>query len=203
MKRLIATAALAALVAGPALAQDPRGGPHEGPYLGAGIGHATLDNETLDWLERLGADTDDSDTGYKLFAGYRFNPHAAVEAGYVDLGEASARGASGADSARLTLGMEGVTAALVGRLPIANGFSLHGKLGVIAYDADLDLDAEIDGQTYDVSADEEGTDPFYGIGAEYAIQRLLIRGEYERYDIGESGEDFEIDLFSASVGYHF
>ncbi|QFU03072.1 outer membrane protein A [Halomonas sp. THAF5a] len=200
MTRLLAIAALATLLAVPALAQERRSGPHEGPYLGAGIGHATLDNAPLDGLERLGANADDSDTGYTLLAGYRFTPHVAVEAGHMDLGEASTRGADGAGG---TPGMEGVTAALIGRLPIANGFSLHGKLGVIAYDTDLDLDAEIDGQPYDVGADEEGTDPFYGIGAEYAIQRLLIRGEYERYDIGESGEDVEIDRFSASVGYHF
>lgn len=33
-------------------------------------------------------DTDDEDTGWKLSAGYRFNKHLAVEASYVDAGEA-------------------------------------------------------------------------------------------------------------------
>lgn len=203
MKSLIATAALAGLIATPAFAQSYHYNPHAGFYLGAGIGYSELDNDTLDWLESIGANTDDSDTGYKLFAGYQFNPYYAVEASYVDLGAASASGASGADSAKLTLGMDGYTAALVGKLPIASGVSVLGKLGMIAWDADLDLDATIDGQSYDAHAEEDGTDPYYGIGAEYVIDRFMLRGEYERYDISESGEDFEIDLISASLGYRF
>ncbi|SEL57743.1 outer membrane beta-barrel protein [Halomonas daqiaonensis] len=203
MKRLIATAALATLVASPAFAQSYQYNPAEGPYLGAGLGYSKLDNDTLDWLGDLGASTDDSDTAYKLFAGYQFNPNFAVEAGYADFGDFEASGADGANSARLKLGVEGFTAALVGNLPIQNGFSVFGKLGMVAWDADLDLDATINGDVYRESASEDGTDPFYGIGAEYEIDRIVVRTEYERYDISESGEDFEIDLFSTSLGYRF
>lgn len=66
MKRLIATAALATLVASPAFAQSYQYNPNEGPYVGAGLGYSKLDNDTLDWLGDIGASTDDSDTGYKL-----------------------------------------------------------------------------------------------------------------------------------------
>ncbi len=203
MTPLIAIAALGALVAVPALAQGDAFPADEGPYLGVGLGHAELDNEALDWLERNGARTDDSDTAYKLFAGYQFNPYYAVEASYLDVGEASASGASDADSAILTLGLEGFTAGLIGKLPIEGGLSVHGQLGLIAWEADLDLDATLDGRAYEIRADDDGTDPFYGIGAEYLIERIMIRGEYERYEIGESGEDVDIDLFSASLGYRF
>ncbi|MDI5922626.1 porin family protein [Halomonas sp. LR5S13] len=203
MKRLIATAALAGLVASPAFAQSYQYNPAEGPYLGAGIGHASLDNEGLSWLDRNGFNTDDSDTGYKLFAGYQFNPNFAVEASYVDLGDFSASGAEGSDSVNLELGIDGFTAALVGKLPIQNGFSVHGKLGMIAWDADIDGNATVDGTYYRETAGEDGTDPFYGIGAEYEIDQVMMRAEYERYDISDSGEDFEVDLFSASLGYRF
>ncbi|MCH4563886.1 outer membrane beta-barrel protein [Halomonas sp. EGI 63088] len=203
MKRLIATAALATLVASPAFAQSPFYNPDAGPYLGAGIGHAKLDNDTLDLLDDIGASTDDTDVSFKLFAGYQFNPYFAVEASYVDFGDFTASGSEGGDSASLKLGFDGFTAALVGKLPIQSGFSLFGKLGMIAWDADLDFNATIQGQSFQGSGGEDGTDLFYGIGTEYVINQIIMRAEFERYDISESGEDFEIDMFSGSIGYRF
>ncbi|WP_280553379.1 porin family protein [Halomonas sp. 25-S5] len=203
MKRLIATAALAGLVASPAFAQSYQYNPAEGPYLGAGIGHSSLDNDTLNEWDSYGVSTDDTDTGYKLFAGYQFNPNFAVEASYLDFGDFSASGSSGPDNANIKLGVDGFGFALVGKLPIQNGFSVHGKLGMVAWEADLEGNATLDGSYYRASAGEDGTDPFYGIGAEYEIQQIMMRAEYERYDISDSGEDFEIDLFSASLGYRF
>ncbi|MEQ6888370.1 outer membrane beta-barrel protein [Halomonas sp. CS7] len=203
MKRLITTAILTGLVASPVFAQSYQHTPNEGPYLGVGLGHASLDNDTLDFLDDVGFSTDDSDTGYKLFGGYQFNPNFAVEAGYVDFGEYTASGAEAGDSAKLKLGVDGFTAALVGKLPIENGFSVHGKLGMIAWDGDLNFNANIGGQSYRATGGEDGTDPFYGIGAEYVVDQVMLRAEVERYDISDSGEDFEIDLISASIGYRF
>lgn len=204
MKRLITTAALAAsLAATSAFAQSYHYSPDEGPYLGAGIGHSKLDNDTLDWLGDNGVNTDDSDTGYKLFVGYQFNPNFAIEAGYVNFGEFTANAAAGRDNANLELGIDGFTGALIGKLPIQNGFSVFGKLGMVVWDADLSGSATVSGQSFREKGSEDGTDPFYGIGAEYEINQIMIRTEYERYDLSKSGEDFEIDLFSASLGYRF
>ncbi|MDW7748882.1 outer membrane beta-barrel protein [Halomonas sp.] len=208
MKRLIATAALAGLVASPAFAQSYQYNPVEGPYLGAGIGHASLDNDSLDQLDDAGYSTDDSDTGYKLFAGYQFNPNFAVEASYLDFGEFTADAAitDGVNvaSESVKAEAEGFGFALVGKLPIQNGFSVHGKLGMIAWDGDAYDTVKVNGQTFiDTKLSADGTDPFYGIGAEYEIDRIMMRAEYERYDLSDSGEDFEIDLFSASIGYRF
>jgi len=200
MKRLIATAALAGLIASPASAQSYQYDPNEGPYLGAGLGYSTLDNNTLDRLDSAGANTDDSDTAYKLFAGYQFNPNFAVEAGYVDFGDFSASAAVPGYSAKAEVSADGFTAALIGKLPIQNGFSVHGKLGMIAWDGNY-KESDSDGWSYSESAD--GSDPFYGIGAEYEVDRIMMRAEYERYDLSDSGEDFEIDLISASLGYRF
>ncbi len=197
MKRLIATAALATLVASPAFAQSYQYNPNEGPYLGAGIGYSKLDNDTLDRLDSAGANTDDSDTGYKLFAGYQFNPSFAVEASYLDFGEFEAN----AGSEKLEASADGFGFSLVGKLPIQNGFSVHGKLGMVVWDGDLDYSDS--GRGVSSSLGEDGTDPYYGIGAEYEVQQIMMRAEYERYDISDSGEDFEIDLFSASLGYRF
>ncbi len=208
MKRLIATAALATFVATPAFAQSYQFNPDEGLYLGAGIGYAKLDNDTLDALEDIGIDTDDSDTGYKLFAGYQFNPNFAIEASYLDFGDftGNATFTDGTNTATADIegSIDGFGFALVGKLPIQGGFSVHGKLGMIAWDGDVSGTARFNGDIiYDAESGENGTDPFYGIGAEYVIDRIMIRGEYERYDISDSGEDFEIDLISASLGYRF
>lgn len=200
MKRLIATAALATLVASPAFAQSYQYNPNEGPYVGAGLGYTKLDNDSLDWLADAGASTDDSDTGYKLFVGYQFNPNFAIEAGYVDFGDFSASASVPGYSAKAEISAEGFTAALVGKLPIQNGFSVFGKLGMIAWDGDY-KESDSDGWSYSESSD--GSDPYYGIGAEYEVERILMRAEFERYDISDSGEDFEIDMISASIGYRF
>ncbi|ERS91877.1 outer membrane beta-barrel protein [Halomonas sp. PBN3] len=208
MKRLIATAALATLVASPAFAQSYQYNPDEGPYVGAGLGYSKLDNSTFDELDSLGLSTDDSDTGYKLFVGYQFNPNFAVEASYLDFGDftsdATVTDGTNVATADIDASAEGFGFALVGKLPIQNGFSVHGKLGMIAWDGDLSGTARLNGDIiYDGAASEDGTDPFYGIGAEYEVERILMRAEFERYDISESGEDFEIDMISASIGYRF
>ncbi len=203
MKRLIVTTALATLVASPAFAQSYPGVPDEGFYLGAGIGQSKLDNDTLDWLGSIGANTDDKDTAYKVFAGYQFNPNFAVEASYLDFGDYTASASDGADSANIKLGVDGFGFALVGKLPIDGGFSVFGKLGLIAWDASLSGSATIDGVTYRDTAGDSGTDPFYGAGVEYVIDQVMVRAEFERYDLSDSGEDFTIDMISASVGYRF
>ncbi|MGM0982551.1 MAG: outer membrane beta-barrel protein [Pseudomonadota bacterium] len=121
----------------------------------------------------------------------------------MDFGNAEASYRYNSQPGNAELSAEGFGFALVGKLPIQNGFSVHGKLGMIAWDADL-KDNYFDGTARTSDAyGEDGTDPFYGIGAEYEINQLMMRAEYERYDISESGEDFEIDLVSASLGYRF
>ena len=200
MKRLIATAALTTLVAAPAFAQSYSGVPDEGFYLGTAIGQAKFKNDTLDDLGSLGFNTDDKDTAFKLFAGYQFNPNFAVEASYVDFGDFTASAAVPGYSARAEVGADGFGFALVGRLPIDAGFSVFAKLGLIAWDGDY-KESDSDGWSYSESTDD--IDPFYGIGAEYVVNQVMMRLEFERYDLSDSGEDFEIDLISASIGYRF
>ncbi|PWV72356.1 MULTISPECIES: outer membrane beta-barrel protein [unclassified Halomonas] len=204
MKRLIATAVLTTLVAAPAFAQSYPGVPDEGFYLGTAIGQAKLKNDTLDWYSDIGANTDDKDTAFKLFAGYQFNPNFAVEASYVDFGDFTATGIINGEPARAKASADGFGFALVGRLPIDAGFSVFGKLGLIAWDGSYDEEYTTglgNRVSYSLSADD--IDPFYGIGAEYVVNQVMMRLEFERYDLSDSGEDFEIDLISASIGYRF
>ncbi|MGJ7459156.1 porin family protein [Halomonas sp. RA08-2] len=214
MKRLIATAALATLVATPAFAQSYQYNPHEGPYIGAGFGQAKTgaDLDLGDELRSEGftvisTNTDDADVGFKVFAGYQFNPNFAIEASYLNFGdfESNAQTVVGDIPASIQgdISVEGFGFALVGKLPIQNGFSVYGKLGLIAWDADIDVRTDTLIGNISASDGEDGIDPFYGIGAEYVINQLILRAEIERYDLSEGGDDFEIDLISASIGYRF
>lgn len=208
MKRLIATAALATLVATPALAQSYPGVPDEGFYLGTALGQAKLKNDTLDWLDDIGASTDDKDTAFKLFAGYQFNPNFAVEASYADFGDFTASGML-TDGFNIASGnvdgsIDGFGFALVGRLPIDAGFSVFGKLGLIAWDGKVSGVVRGNGEViFDARDSYDDVDPFYGVGAEYVVNQVMVRLEFERYDLNDRGEDFEIDLISASIGYRF
>src|SRR6266480_2733739 len=67
-------------------------------YIGGSIGRSQVkidtgafaDETTAAGLGNTGYGANNSDTGWKLFAGYKFHPNFAVEGGYVDLGKFSA-----------------------------------------------------------------------------------------------------------------
>ncbi|WP_192036054.1 porin family protein [Halomonas sp. YLGW01] len=204
MKRSVVITALLTLTvfaSNSALAQGYQNDPHARPYFGFGIGQADVDSDTLDEIDDGTFDIDESDTAYKLFIGYRFTPNFAVEASHLDFGESTANAKN--NGPNIELGIDGLAVALVGRLPLQGGFSLHGKLGMIAWEASYNNHFEINNAQYRFYVEEDGTDPFYGVGAEYVIDRVMIRGEVERYDLSYGGEDYTIDLASISLGYHF
>ncbi|PRY72415.1 putative outer membrane protein [Halomonas ventosae] len=74
---------------------------------------------------------------------------------------------------------------------------------MVAWDADFDYRLNTLAGDISTSDGVDGSDPFYGIGAEYEINQVVLRAEYERYDLSDSGEDLEIDLVSAGLGYRF
>ena len=160
-------------------------------YVGGGVGQSKAD-DACDGVSSC----DDTDTGWKLFGGYRFTQYVAVEAGYVDLGEFSGNVSGIGVSAEAT----GVTAHVVGTLPINDRFSLLGRLGTIY--ADVDVKASAFGIS--VSEDDQSFAFAAGLGAEVNItDQFSLRAEYELFkDIGDdnTGED---DVYLASVSAVF
>ena len=52
-------------------------------------------------------------------------------------------------------------------------------------------------------ADEDGTEPFYGIGASYQVnENVGVRAEFERFQIDSEDID-DIDLFSVGLTFNF
>ena len=130
LKRALIGAAAIAALSGPGYAQQT------GWYVGAGIGPsgAPIDD---DFVQVAGATAgtisrDDSDTGWKLFAGYRADRHFALEGAYVKLGEFGARHnvtAPAAGSLRRDFKASGWTFDAVGILPFSDRWSGFLKAG--------------------------------------------------------------------------
>ena len=74
---------------------------------------------------------DDTDTGYKLFGGYKFNRNFAVEGGYFDLGRFGFTATTvPAGTLNGSIKLRGVNLDAVGILPITEKFSAFGRVGV-------------------------------------------------------------------------
>ena len=184
MRKTIIAAALAAsfsLLSLPALSAD------NGIYLGASVGQSSVQFDDNIGGQNLNFDA--SATGFKAIAGWRFLDWVAVEANYVDLG-------SGDDNVlgeKIETDINGVSLAAVGFVPLGP-VDLFARVGAVNWNADLDA------PNLGVSASDDGTDLTYGVGAQFRVWSLSIRGEYEIFDI--DGPD-DVDMFSIGVTWTF
>ena len=159
-------------------------GAESGIYVGGGIGMSSVGDLDSD----LGnVDFDEDDFGWKAFVGYNFGwipfLDLAVEGGYVDFGEP--------DGNQLEVDIDGwdafgVVGAKLGPIGV------FGKAGVINWDAEASSALG--------SADEDGTDPAYGIGVRFQLWSFQVRAEYEYFDV-DSVDD--VSLLSASLAWTF
>lgn len=149
-------------------------GADSGFYIGAGVGDASIDNNS---------GFDESDSAYKLIAGYNigFIPFVdfAVEGSYVDFGAPGTVGnnveATGFDA----FGLVGLNFGPVG---------IFAKAGAIAWDLDTSS-----------GFSDSGTDPAYGIGARFQLFSFAIRAEYEVFEF----DNIDADLLSVSATFTF
>lgn len=159
-----------------------------------------------------GTSVDDTDTGWKLFAGYQFNKYFALEGGYVNLGRFDANTTVTAVngnpitptsiSANIKV-KDGLYFDAVGILPVSETFSVFGKLG--AYSLKTELSASAAGASASDSA--RNSDLTYGVGVNYSFSKdLKMRGEWERFekvgDANKTGQS-DIDLLSLGLTYQF
>jgi len=143
-----------------------------GLYVGAGVGQFNIEIDTV------GADDfEGDDTTLKVFAGWRFNPHFAIELDYIDLGETSDTIAG----INYKSEVNGFAPYVIGTLPLGP-IEVFGKLGYYFYNANFSSPA---GDILDDSAE----DLVYGVGVGLTIfEHLHARLEYEIIDV-EDTED--------------
>jgi OOP family OmpA-OmpF porin len=204
LRHILATVCVLGLagMSAPAQAQELYGG------ISFGNGRVTdftLCDELLDFVLDSGSNcsSDDSTTSWKLFFGNRFNPNAAVEFGYVDLGTASVSGSGSLGGIPVIVdgdwSASGLAVSLVGRLPMGDGFGVTGRIGMFLWGVDLDGV----GGTESAS----GTSLNYGIGFQYDFLRATgLRLEWERFtDVGDdikTGQS-DVDLLTAGIVFRF
>lgn len=124
---------------------------------------------------------DEDDTGFRISGGYQFNRNFAAEVGYVTLFD---KGVAGTN-----IEVDGFEILAVGKMPLANNFSVYGKVGFLMWDAKASG-----------FGSDDGTDLTFGIGLQYDVSRNLgIRGQWQRYDV----DDADADMFSIGVIYRF
>ena len=157
---------------------------YAGVFIGGSVGQTNLEETDMG----IGFDADD--TGFKVFGGKRILKFFVVEGGYIDFGEP--------DDVLFTDALEveliGIDIFAVGTIPLGTTWELFGKVGFIYWEEDKTL-------TFGpiVTSDSDGFDAAFGVGLAYKVsEHLLVRGEYEKFDIEGKG-----DVTFTSVGIEF
>jgi OOP family OmpA-OmpF porin len=207
--RLLALATLGTALAVPASAQDTHywyGG------LGAGISRAEIDQERITagllggGLTTSAFRRDERSTAYKLFGGYQFGPHIAVEAGYFDLGRfdfTATTVPAGALDGRIKL--QGLNLDLVGTLPLSERWSVIGRIGAQAAQARDHFSGSGSVSVLDANPSKREINPKLGIGLQYAFSpSMQVRAEAERYRINDAvGNHGGVNVVSVSLVFPF
>jgi len=211
MNNTLVCAALAfalSLAAHAAGAQD--GEPRWYGGLSLGQSKVSIDNSDLQVAGATAStiSKDETDTAYKLFAGYRFNRNFAVEGGWTDLGKFKATNtvtAPAAGSASISVKSSGPHAEAVGILPV-NNFSFFGKAGLM-YTMTKSSGSSSGAVVFTGNPNQEHSELNLkiGFGAGYDITRNVgVRVEYEHiFDVGDKDKTGEGDVRVISLGVLF
>ena len=212
MKRIAATSLIAlSMLAGHAQAQQPE----RGWYAGISVGQSSA-NVDASGLVVVGATAsttsiEETDTGYKVYGGYRFGRHLAVEAGYVDLGSFSGTRrvtAPVTGTFKAETSASGIFGQAVGIIPLGQRFSLFGTAGLFANEVQTTVSSTggilLIGQR---SASNSDVNAKVGVGAGVDFTpNFGMRIEWERYfELGDDsvGGKSDVDLVSVGIVFRF
>ncbi|MFN7752549.1 MAG: outer membrane beta-barrel protein [Pseudomonadota bacterium] len=184
---LLAVAGLGS--AGTAQAQ----GAGEGWYTGFGVAQVRLGFKAADFAigpAGTASTFDDTNAGYRFFAGYRLNRWFALEGGYDNLGHHRARLTNTSGVAQVEYRPDALRLSGVGSLALGDtGFSAFGKIGfgvsrVRENTANL---PPVAGRG-EFAARDWRMSPVVGAGVQVQLPRgLALRAEYEQYvEVGEA-----------------
>lgn len=228
MNHKLVCAALAAVLAGTAHAADT------GFYVGGGIGQSKYSDDLGNQVRQAYVGhtgfavtavdlTDDADTAYKIFGGYRFLPWLGVELAWNDLGEARSHyvlhslvpltNADAILDGRYQV--KGTSLTVFGELAFNDTFSGIARVGV--FDANVDYvetGLQASGEPWYFKApDDSSTKTTIGLGVNWRVTpNVDLRLDYDRYhDIGRrfalnetgNGRFDYIDVASLNLAYRF
>jgi opacity protein-like surface antigen len=135
-------------------------------YVGLHVGQSDID------------ELNDTDTAVRILGGYRFHQHLAVEVAYTDFG--TVQGVKG----------NAFEVDAVGSWPLADRFSIYGKLGFARGE-------------FKNGTSEDSIELTYGLGVQYDFMpNIGARLEWQQYpDVGDGASD--VDVISIGVVYRF
>jgi len=222
MKRTIALLGLAALVSTPAVAAE------RGFYFGLDAGQYAydLDQRGIDRLVEgsladvgltvLDGQSSSSEDGftYGIIFGYQILPYVAVEAAYVDLGDAEYKGnllvtdsvATSELNSRVTAESSGPTLSALGILPLASGWEIYGRVGVYFGSNDIELQLSSAGVAESVSDSSNSQEFVWGVGAGYTRGAWTVRLDYQQFtDVGDTDTsgDANVDRIVLGAVYRY
>ena len=211
LARASGTLGLAALAA---IASPFAVGDDAGWYGGLNIGRsrADIDNTKITGsLQGAGLATtsmteDNRDTGYKLFAGYKFNRNFALEGGYFDLGKFGfAATTAPAGTLNGDIKLRGLNLDAVGILPFTEKFSAFGRVGANYAQTRDSFSGTGAVNVIRPNPSTRETNYKFGAGLQYDFtQSVGMRAEVERYRINDAvGNKGDVDLFSVGLVYRF
>lgn len=141
-------------------------------------------------------------TVYRVQLGYQVNTNLAIEGGYIGTDDESysASGGNVNGTIRLKQSVKAWNLTAVGILPLADKFSLLGKLGY----ANVKASATITNPASSISADATKNDFTYGIGAKYDITKeVFTRLDVDSYNIADSTSSSRTNVWMLNIGYKF
>ena len=169
--------ALAVLASAPAPAQEAWNAFYIGASFGSSHWRPGCPNSAV---------CDDTDRALRVLAGYQLNRVLAAEVGFHNLGNISGGGAR--------IKANAWEAVLVASWPLANTFSVYGKLGAYRGNAK--------GSGTLLGAQEENYSGTWGVGVAYeATRNIALRGEWQSYpNIGSGTIGPRSDINVVSLG---
>lgn len=192
-------------------------------YAGASAGIASHEGACL--ADSTSTDCEDTSTGHKVFAGVRAAPNnngfiatpagvvpaaslpsLGLEAGYLDLGESTAKGKAGrADiyDTNLHSDLSASYLAGVGYVPVAPRTELLGKVGAAYWKQNGSKEVPED-TDLNTTSTNSGVGMLLGGGAQVHINpNLSLRGEYEHIFGTAEDTEYQSDAGLLSVGAVF
>lgn len=166
-------------------------------YVGANIGTSYNDDLCDGTIS-----CEDTDTGFKIYAGYQFTDIFGIEAFYTDLGEFSASAYIYPTTVSINASASGLGAVATASIPIGDSVALFAKAGFMYWSVDVSASAG----PYHISRNDDGVGFTAGLGARYSFtDKFGLRIDWDRYHVGDDNTTGEtnIDLFSAGAFLSF
>jgi opacity protein-like surface antigen len=199
-----------------------------GPYGAAFVGWTTYTGDQADNEQELedilsdndipfqnvNADTEDTDLGFQITFGYRFNRYIAGELGLVQYGELVSSASGELDfpndgtgfvpaNVALSFTVGGPLISVLGILPIQEKFEVYGRVGYLFASVEREFTSRVAGERgVSGSAKGDSQNVVYGAGFSWNINQVYtIRAEYQLLDnVGQNSRTGTEDLNSLNLG---